>query len=636
VSVPEVAENQMVDNRYRVIGRLGSGGMADVWCAEDTHLQRRVALKVLHHRFAQDTEFVERFRREAESAAGLQHPNVVGVFDRGAVNGTYYIAMEYLEGRTLKELIDVGLPQATSLSIVRQILEAARFAHRHGIVHRDLKPQNVIVDNEGHATVTDFGIARAGVSEITQTGSVMGTAHYLSPEQAQGLEVTPSSDLYSVGVILYETLTGRVPFEGDSTVAVALKQVSQSPQRPSALNPEVSPALDAVVMRALAKDPAQRFADAEGFIAALDAAERDPSSAPPGSTATFAPLPPAEAVPPQVVGDGVPPEVAERERRVWLWVLGAVLLGLIVGLILSQRSSPQADVPDVIGDNLQIAQLRLDSKGFDFDTQTVHRLGPKGTVLEQDPPAGRADQSCDFLKLSCTKPTVTLTVNAGPGQAKVPSVTGLDLTAAEAKLRKAHFVPVVQRTPSQTVPDGTVISSDPSGGANARQGSQVTLNVSSGPKSVSVPLVVGDSEAVATAEIRSRGLTANIVQRKSSSPKGQVIAQAPDAGTRVDQGSEVTLEVSAGTAKLTVPNVIGQTRSGAASLLHAQGFQVSVKEQSVDVAAQDGRVIDQFPSPNSSEAKGSTVTIFVGNFTAPPPPTTTTTPTTTTPTPRRP
>jgi serine/threonine-protein kinase len=275
-------------------------------------------------------------------------------------------------------------------------------------------------------------------------------------------------------------------------------------------------------------------------------------------------------------------------------------------------------------------------RGFQVQTQTVHRLGPKNVVLEQDPPAGRADQSCDFLKLSCTKPGVTLTVNAGPGQAKVPSVTGLDLAAAEAKLRKAHFVPVVQRVASQTVPDGSVISSDPSGGGEARQGSQVTLNVSSGPKSVAVPLVVGESEAVATAEIRSRGLTAKVVQRTSSTPKGQVIAQAPDGGTRVDQGSQVTLEVSTGTAKVTVPNVIGQTRSGAASLLHARGFGVSVREQPVDVAAQNGRVIDQFPSPNSSQAKGSPVTIFVGKFTAPTPPPTTTTPTTTTPTPRRP
>jgi beta-lactam-binding protein with PASTA domain/predicted Ser/Thr protein kinase len=629
--MPEVAENQVVDNRYRVIGRVGSGGMADVWCAEDIHLQRKVALKVLHHRFAQDHEFVERFRREAEAAAGLQHPNVVGVFDRGGVNGTYYIAMEYLEGRSLKELIDAGLTPSAALALVRQILEAARFAHRHGIVHRDLKPLNVIVDSDGHATVTDFGIARAGVSEITQTGSVMGTAHYLSPEQAQGLEVTPSSDLYSIGVILYEALTGEVPFEGDSAVAVALKQVSQTPQRPSAINPDVSPALDAVVMRALAKDPQQRFADAESFLAALDAAERDPASPPPGSTATFAPLPPA-AQAAAADGGAAPPEGEEERRHPWRWVLGAVILGFIVGLILSQRSAPQADVPDVIGQDVSGAETVLQVRGFDVQSETVHRLGPKGTVIEQDPPPGKADQDCDFLKLSCTKPTVTLTVNAGPGRAKVPSVAGLDLTTAEQKLRKAHFNPIVQRSASETVPEGDVISSLPPGGALARQGSDVTLSVSSGPKTVSVPLVVGDSEAVASAEIESRGLVANVVKRKSTTEQGQVLAQAPDAGTRVDQGSTVTIEVSSGAAQVTVPNVIGRTQSGATSALHSKGLAVVVREQSVDIPSQDGRVIDQFPAPEEKAAKGSTVTIFVGTFTEPtPPPTTTTTPTTPTP-----
>ncbi len=212
--MPEVSEGSVVDGRYRVLRRIGSGGMADVWLAEDSHLQRRVALKVLHRRFAQDREFVERFRREAESAAGLQHPNIVSVFDRGEFEGTYYIAMQYVEGPTLKELIDSGLTPEQAVALIRQVLEAARFAHRHGIVHRDLKPQNVIVDGEGKAVVTDFGIARAGVSEITQTGSVMGTPHYLSPEQAQGFDVTAVSDLYSIGVILYEALTGRVPFEG--------------------------------------------------------------------------------------------------------------------------------------------------------------------------------------------------------------------------------------------------------------------------------------------------------------------------------------------------------------------------------------------------------------------------------------
>jgi len=501
-------------------------------------------------------------------------------------------------------------------------------------VHRDLKPQNVSVDSEGHATVTDFGIARAGASEITQTGSVMGTAHYLSPEQAQGLEVTPSSDLYSIGVILYEALTGEVPFEGDSAVAVALKQVSQTPQRPSAINPEVSPALDAVVMRALAKDPQQRFADAEAFLAALDAAERDPASPPPGSTATFAPLPPAAAPAAQAAaaGGAAPPEGEEERRNPWRWVLGAVILGFIVGLILSQRSAPQADVPDVIGQDVSGAETVLQVKGFDVQTDTVHRLARKGIVLEQDPPAGKADQDCDFLKLSCTKPTITLTVNAGPGRAKVPSVAGLDLVTAEQKLHKAHFNPIEQRSASETVPEGDVISSLPPGGTLARQGSDVTLSVSSGPKTVSVPLVVGASQAVASAEIESRGLVANVVKRKSTTEQGQVLAQAPDAGTRVDQGSTVTIEVSSGAAKVTVPNVIGRTQSGATSALHSKGFAVVVREQSVDIPSQDGRVIDQFPAPEEKAAKGSTVTIFVGSFTSPtPPPPTTTTPTTPTP-----
>jgi serine/threonine protein kinase len=629
--MPEVAENQLVDNRYRVLNRIGSGGMADVWCAEDTHLQRKVALKVLHHRFAQDGEFVERFRREAEAAAGLQHPNVVGVFDRGAVEGTYYIAMEYLEGRSLKELITSGLTPPQAVAITRQILEAAKFAHRHGVVHRDLKPQNVIVDDEGHATVTDFGIARAGVSEITQTGSVMGTAHYLSPEQAQGLDVTPSSDLYSIGVVLYEMLTGQVPFEGESTVAVALKQVSQAPQRPSALNPEVSPALDAVVMRALAKEPTQRFADADGFLAALAAAERDPGAAPPGSTATFAPLPPPEA---PVNGQPPPPE--EERRSPWLWVLGAVVTGLIVGLILSQRSAPQADVPDVIGQNVSDAKTLMSVKGFDVRTDTVHRLGQKNTVLEQDPVSGKANQDCDFLKLSCTKPTVTLTVNAGPGMTSVPSVTGLDQTTAENRLKKAHFQPVVESVSSQTVAKGDVIKSDPAGGSSARQGSQVTLIVSSGPKSISVPLVVGDQEDVAAAKIRSAGLVPSVTTRQSSAQKGKILAQNPAAGTKADQGSSVSIVASTGLQKIAVPSVLGKLRSGAVSTLRAKGFSVTVNEQPVAVASQDGRVVDQFPTPGSPLTKGSTVTITVGSFTQPTTPTPTTTTTTPTPVPRKP
>src|SRR3954452_24282720 len=227
----EVAEGTVVDGRYRIQGRIGSGGMADVYRAEDSQLGRDVALKVLHRRFARDSEFVERFRREASAAAGLQQPNVVGVFDRGEYDGTYYIAMEYLEGRTLKEVIrdEARLDQLRTIDYAIQILQAASFAHRRGVIHRDFKPHNVIVGADGRLKVTDFGIARAGASEMTETGSIMGTAQYLSPEQAQGQRVGAASDLYSIGVMLYELLAGRVPFVGDSAVSIALKHVGEEP-----------------------------------------------------------------------------------------------------------------------------------------------------------------------------------------------------------------------------------------------------------------------------------------------------------------------------------------------------------------------------------------------------------------------
>src|SRR6201995_2357331 len=264
--------NTMVDGRYRVMSRLGSGGMADVFLAEDQQLGRKVALKLLHHRFAQDPDFVERFRREAQAAAGLQHPNVVSVYDRGTFDDTYYIAMEYLPGRSLKQLIreEAPLDPLRAIDITIQILKAARFAHAHGVIHRDLKPHNVIVDDSGHAKVTDFGIARAGASDMTETGSIMGTAQYLSPEQAQGHAVNVQSDLYSIGVILYEMLTARVPFDAESPVTIALKHVSEAPTPLSAINPNVPPELEQTVLWVLNKDPVDRPVDADQLITVLE------------------------------------------------------------------------------------------------------------------------------------------------------------------------------------------------------------------------------------------------------------------------------------------------------------------------------------------------------------------------------
>ncbi len=616
--MPEVSEGSVLDGRYRVLQRIGSGGMADVWLADDSHLQRRVALKVLHARFAQDREFVERFRREAEAAAGLQHPNVVAVFDRGDVDGTYYIAMQYLEGRSLKELIDSGLEIDDAVRLIRQVLEGARFAHRHGVVHRDLKPQNVIVDADGKATVTDFGIARAGVSEITQTGSVMGTPHYLSPEQAQGMDVTAVSDLYSVGVMLYEALTGRVPFEGESAVAVAMKQVSQTPQRPSSINPKVTPALDAVVMRALEKDPGQRFQSADAFIAALDAALRDPG-AEGGGTAAFAALPPVVAAPEDAAAeeeeDEEEKEERRRRRRRWLLVALAVLIGALIGFALTRDTT--TEVPNVTGNQLNVAIALLEQDGFGVgDVNRVEREAPENTVLEQDPaaspPSKEAELDCAFLSFFCSKPDVTLTVSAGPGSAKVPSTAGLGRADAEAALEEAGFGTQVETIHSEDVEEGVVIKSDPGGGETATRGSEIVLTVSSGPKLAKVPVLVGAQRSFAVQQIRGRGFVPSVEEEESSAPAGEVIRQSPSAGSELGPGSSVSIVVSKGEETAEAPNVIGKLRAEAVEALRAAGLKPTVQEQQTEVPSQVGRVTDQFPPPGAELKPGSDVTLVVG------------------------
>jgi len=615
--VAEVSQGSVVDGRYEVLQRIGSGGMADVWLADDTHLQRRVALKVLHARFTQDREFVERFRREAEAAAGLQHPNVVAVYDRGDVDGTYYIAMQYLEGRTLKQLIDAGLTPEQAAGLIRQVLEGARFAHRHGVVHRDLKPQNVIVDDEGKATVTDFGIARAGVSEITQAGAVMGTPHYLSPEQAQGFEVTQVSDLYSIGVMLYEALTGRVPFEADTAVAVAMKQVSQAPQRPSSINPQVSPALDAVVMRALEKEPGQRFQNADAFIAAIDAALKEPSGAA-GNTAAFAALPPIVATPEEPVAEGTNLEEEERRkrnRRRWLMVAAAVLIGLLIGFALTRDTT--TEVPEVTGNQLNVAIALLQQDGFSVgDVNRVEREAPANTVLEQDPaaspPGDQAELDCAFLSFFCSKPKVMLTVSAGPGSAKVPSTAGLAVTEAEEKLEEAGLAARTETVSSEKVEAGLVVKSQPSGGQTVTKGSDVVLTVSSGPKLATVPVLVGAQRSLAVQQIRGRGFSPNVEEVESPKPEGEVIRQSPSAGSQLPAGSSISIVVSEGEATATIPNVIGKLRADAVEALRAAGLQPAVQEQVTEVPSQVGRATDQFPPPGSEVEPGSTVTLVVG------------------------
>jgi serine/threonine-protein kinase len=619
----QLAQDTVVAGRYRLLGRLGSGGMADVWCAEDSMLNRRVALKFLHPRFAQDEQFVERFRREASAAAGLQHPNVVGVFDRGTVDGTHYIAMEYVEGASLKDLIGRGLTVGEAVEIVRQVLAGVKYAHERGIIHRDLKPQNVLVDSEGRARVTDFGIARAGVSEITQTGSVLGTAQYLSPEQAQGLPVTAASDIYSIGVMLYEALTGTVPFDADSPVTVALKQVSERPRPPSELNPQVSRALDGVVMRALAKDPANRFASAEEFRQALDVAEADPSGAGFGDTASYAAVaaaagtepPPAPPPPPEERGFFTPGRIA---------LLALILLALagvlVYFLLLKDRSTPSVLVPTVIGDKEAEATDTLEAAGFQVAPREIPRADAvPHTVIEQDPTAGsRAPNGS----------TVTITVAIGLGRAPVPDVKGLDLATARKRLNGAGFKVHVTHEHSDRVRKGIVIGTVPPAGTNLERKETVTIQVSRGPRLAQVPSVVGMSQAEAAGQIRDAGLVPRFERQESTEPEGQVIDQTPAAGTSVRKGSDVTVTVSSGVAKVTVPNVVGESEDEAKADLSAAGLNARVVRTTTSDPNEDGQVLSQSPQAGARLPRGEAVTISVGKFKQPATTTTTTTTTT--------
>src|SRR5437660_7330530 len=346
MAVSDTLINTLFDGRYRIMRKLGTGGMANVYLAEDQELGRRVAIKILDDRHAGDDQFVERFRREAKKAASLSHPNIVSIYDRGEAEGTYYIAMEHLDGRSLKELIVARGPAPVHVAIdyARQILAAIRFAHRHGIVHRDIKPHNVLVDAEGSLKVTDFGIARAGASsQMTEAGSIIGTAQYLSPEQAKGAPVDQTSDLYSVGVVLYELLTGVVPFSGDTPVEIAMKHLSAVPEGPSAQRGEIPRNLDLVILRALAKDPSDRYQSAEEMDADLERVQRGAAVSPAteeAATAIISRPPPPPAAPTAITQARAPVPYAPpaayydydepRRRAFWPWLLALLFVAAAI------------------------------------------------------------------------------------------------------------------------------------------------------------------------------------------------------------------------------------------------------------------------------------------------------------------
>jgi serine/threonine-protein kinase len=612
-----LTKETLVDDRYRVITRIGSGGMADVYCAEDTQLGRRVALKLLHRRFAEDQEFVERFRREASAAAGLQHPNVVQVYDRGAWDGTYYIAMEFLDGRSLKQIIreEGPLDPQRAVDIAIQILKALRFAHKRGVIHRDIKPHNVIVDAEDRVKVTDFGIARAGASDMTETGAIMGTAQYLSPEQAQGHAVSATTDLYSVGIVLYEMVTGRIPFEADSAVTIALKQVRDDPPAPRALNPDVSPELEDIVLRALRKDPRERFVDADDFIRALESV-RDLPARPDAAqrtgrlTGVYAPVDAALPLAPIPAGDPVYEEYVEAERRDrrWMAVLLAVLLlagaGVAAYLLLKPK---QLVVPNVVGLASDTAAARLNNTGFDVQIQTVRSADvPRDRVTRQDPsPGERADEGS----------TVTVYVSGGPGERSVPDVIGRPQREADAALRKAGFRVAVEKENSDTVDKGRVIETRPSPRTQLTIGRTVSLVVSRGPEEVTVPDVKGLDRDEARRRLTKLNLDVAVTEKETAdTDPGKVVEQDPAPSTDVPKGSTVNLMVAKEPAERDVPDVIDADRQDAIDTLQEAGFKVRITEQAVTTPDQDGVVLDQNPPSGEKRKKGARVTITVGRF----------------------
>jgi eukaryotic-like serine/threonine-protein kinase len=608
----DLMEGAVVDGRYRVLRRIGSGGMADVYCAEDSHLGREVALKVLHRRFAQDAEFVERFRREASAAAGLQHPHVVGIFDRGEHEGTYYIAMEHLRGRTLREILSAEAPldQLRSIELGIQILRAAAFAHRNGVVHRDFKPHNVIVDDAGNAKVTDFGIARAGASEMTETGSIMGTAQYLSPEQAQGHEVTARSDVYSIGVMLYELLTGRLPFTGDSAVSIALKHLSEPPPPLSGNGLEIEPNLEGVVLGALAKDPAARWQSAEDFAAALEACkpyvEALHAGEPPGQdTAVFAAVP----APPPATADA-----AERDRpRRWPAIaIAAFVLALIALMAWVFTRPEQIDVPRVTGLQLSEARERLDKAGFEeVEVERERSLADVDRVLRQDPDPGEQ---------AAREDTIALVVSDGPGKVAVPSVRGLTRAQAVRELRRADLRASVSERSSESVDAGLALGTSPPGGTDVDRRSRVRLLVSSGPAEIAVPNLVGLSLDSATGRLDDLDLTYRVTREESDNPEDEVIAQDPGEGAFLEPGGTVALTVAEPAEQVAVPFVTDLSEQEALSALRDAGLRGSVRRRDVDDPGQDGVVIEQRPGAGGDVDPDSSVTLVVGRFSGEEPP----------------
>jgi beta-lactam-binding protein with PASTA domain/tRNA A-37 threonylcarbamoyl transferase component Bud32 len=601
-------------NRYRTTEKLGSGGMADVYKAMDEVLGRTVAVKVMHAHYSDDPQFVQRFRHEAQAAANLSHPNIVNMYDWGQQDDTYYIVMEYVRGTDLKALIQQRGPAdpLKAAEYAAQVCAALSVAHGYGIIHRDIKSHNLVLTPDGTVKVMDFGIARAVNTTMTQTGSVFGTAQYVSPEQAQGRDLGPQTDLYSLGVVLYEMTTGKLPFDGDTPVSVALKHVNDTPVPPRQIDADIPPAVEAVILRALEKDPAKRYSSADQMRDDLmRAAQGRPVGASPrvGDTTVMPAVGPATAAG-EVRRKAVP---QRRGVPAWVWVVVFALflaIGFGAAWALGLFGAGSVKVPNVGGMTAAVARKAIESAGLkvgNVDTKPDDTV-EEGKVVSTDPAIGASVPKGQ---------AVDIVLSAGPTLVKVPPVVALTEGEAIAALQAAGFdvaLPI-QREFTDKYDAGFVSQQEPLANSSAPKGSKVTIYVSKGVEMVPVPYVVDKTKADAITALQKAGFTvAPKDQFSATVPIGKVVDQKPAGGGKAPNGSEVIIYVSAGPEMVVVPDVDGMSESDAKAKLISVGLVPNATDRPGVALPKIGRVVGQLPAAGTSVVKGSTVTIEIGRL----------------------
>lgn len=633
-------------DRYHLASHLARGGMADVYLGQDTLLGRKVAVKVLHAQFSNDEAFVKRFRREAQAAANLAHPNIVGIYDWGQAGNTYFIVMELVDGRSLRDVLrsEGALLPRRAAEIGAEVASALSVAHRAGLVHRDIKPGNILLATDGTVKVTDFGIARAwdDSQELTRTGAVIGTATYFSPEQAQGTRADERSDVYSLGIVLYEMLTGRPPFSGDSPVAVAYQHVSASAAAPSSLNPDVSPDLDAVVTKALQKDPTFRYQSADEMKADLVRvlAGQSPSVATPALVAAAVPAAADQVAATRVIANPVTvepqtqtmPTLDDRGPSQVPFILTAfgllALLGLMVFLVFrlaggggtTPTSAPLVGVPNVVGATQSEALTELQQAGFRVEVRNeASDEFEEGRVIRTEPGPETMLPNGSL---------VFVYVSAGTEPGVVPTLVGLTEEEATLAIEEAGFeLGTVTTRPDAEAPAGEVIEQSPVAGVELTPGAAINIVVSEGPEDFALPDLEGLADDDALSQLSDLGLEWTITTETSTEFEAEtVIRTDPVAGSLVAPGDTITVVVSRGPPPVTVPDVFGTTIDAATTTLNQVGLLIEVEENTtipVDDPNLHQRIVQQNPSAGTQVQAGITVVVTLGRFE--PPNTTTTT-----------